>query len=204
MNCGDVPGNVVENRRRLLSILPNRPKWLSQVHGNRVSRHDGNASNQDAADAIVSSIPGQVCAVLTADCLPVLFTDKHARQVAVAHAGWRGLACGVLESTLGAMDARPGDIMAWLGPGIGPDRYEVGDDVHNAFISKSPIAERAFKKSGERWLANLYLLARQRLYEAGVENVYGGGYCTFSDSGRFFSYRRDGVTGRMASLIWLQ
>jgi len=204
MNCGDVPGNVVENRRLLQPMLPNPPKWLSQIHGKGVIEHDGNTGSRDAADAIVSSNPGRVCAVLTADCLPVLFTDKRAGQVAVAHAGWRGLACGVLESTLNAMDSGPGDIMAWLGPGIGPDRYEVGDDVRDAFISKSPAADRAFKPSGERWLANLYLLARQRLSEAGVENVYGGRHCTFSDSARFFSYRRDGVTGRMASLIWLQ
>ena len=156
------------------------------------------------ADAIVSHHPGQVCAVLTADCLPVLFCNQAGTSVAAAHAGWRGLAAGVLEATVLSMECKPADLMAWLGPAIGPRAFEVGKDVYDTFVSLSAENVIAFRPHGDRWLADLYRLARLALARIGVSQVLGGGYCTYSDSRKFYSYRRDGVTGRMASTIWLE
>jgi hypothetical protein len=156
------------------------------------------------ADALVAFAPGRVCAVLTADCLPVFFCDRAGSRVAVAHAGWRGLAGGVLEATVRALETDPADVLAWLGPAIGPAVYEVGDDVADAF--RAPLGADfpgAFTARGERWLLDLYAAARLRLAAVGVQAVYGGGLCTYSDPARFFSHRRDGVSGRQASLIWL-
>ncbi|HFE31858.1 MAG TPA: peptidoglycan editing factor PgeF, partial [Gammaproteobacteria bacterium] len=156
------------------------------------------------ADASVADAPGRVCAVLTADCLPVLFCDRAGTRVAAAHAGWRGLASGVLEATVVQMEVPPDEIIAWLGPAIGPQAFEVGEEVRAAFVDADAGSAAAFVAHGEdRWLADIDQLARRRLARAGVTAVYGGGRCTYSEAGMFYSYRRDGVTGRMASLVWL-
>ncbi len=156
------------------------------------------------ADASHTDLTGVVCAVLTADCLPVLLCDREGRSVAAVHAGWRGLLNGVIEQTIAAMGAE-GELLAWLGPAIGPQAFEVGEEVLEAFLVDAPAAARAFMPSpGGRWLADIYALARQRLHRAGVTLVYGGEYCTYSEPERFYSYRRDGRTGRMASLIWIE
>jgi YfiH family protein len=157
------------------------------------------------ADACIARAPGLVCAVLTADCLPVLLCSRAGDRVAAAHAGWRGLAGGVLESTVSSLGLPGAELLAWLGPAIGPDAFEVGDEVRIAFTSRDAAAAQAFRPSHRpgHWWADLYLLARQDLARLGITAVYGGGMCTYSDEARFFSFRRDGRTGRMASLIWL-
>jgi polyphenol oxidase len=152
----------------------------------------------------VSCTPGTVCAVLTADCLPVLLCDRAGTRVGAAHAGWRGLADGVIEATVAALNLPASGLMAWLGPAIGPRAFEVGDEVRNTFISRNPAAAAAFEPNGERWHADLYRLAHQRLAALGITEIHGGEWCTFEDSARFYSYRRDGATGRMATLIWLE
>lgn len=206
LRSGDDEAAVRENRRRLESVLPSPPLWLRQVHGTRVADADAAqaAGAEPEADAAVARRPGTVCAVLAADCMPVLLADEAASVVGIAHAGWRGLCAGVLEATLEAMRVEPGALMAWLGPAIGPRVYEVGDEVREAFIARDSAAGAAFRAVRRgHWLLDLYLVARQRLAARGVTRVYGGGQCTFSDPARFFSYRRDGATGRMAALIWL-
>lgn len=202
-HVGDDPAAVAANRQRLVKDLglPAEPAWLNQVHGIRVA--EAGREGQEA-DAVVGRHPGDVCAVLTADCLPVLFCDPDRRIIAAAHAGWRGLAAGVLESTLAAMGSEPQAVTAWLGPGIGPASFEVGEDVVAAFTGDDPAAAAAFRRrDATHWLADIYDLARLRLERAGVAEVTGGGLDTCADSNRFFSYRRDGETGRMACLIWL-
>lgn len=203
-HVGDDPAAVASNRRRLREALhlPAEPLWLNQVHGREVARFDG-APRPDA-DAAMALQPGQVCAVLVADCLPVLFADRDGRCVAASHAGWRGLAAGVLERTVEALPAAPGALVAWLGPAIGPQAFEVGEEVRDAFVAAQPEAAEEFApQAAGRWLADLWGLARRRLAAAGVGAVYGGRGCTVSEPQRFFSYRRDGVTGRMAALVWL-
>lgn len=203
-HVADAPDNVEANRRILSQALqlPQEPRWLAQVHGTAVADSDSPPGCE--ADAAVSSRPGEVCVVLTADCLPVLFATEGGDRVAAAHAGWRGLCAGVLEKTVERMGVGGGELLAWLGPAIGRAAFEVGEEVRQAFVDKDPDAAAAFMASRPgHWLADLYLLARLRLARAGVTAVYGGGFCTFSDAGRFFSYRRDGCTGRMASLIWI-
>ena len=204
-HVGDRPESVQQNRawlRRRLS-LPAEPVWLQQVHGSSVMACDG-AAPRSPADAGYTDRRGVVCAVLTADCLPVLFCDRQGTRVAAAHAGWRGLAGGVLESTVAALALPPGQLLAWLGPAIGPQAFEVGAEVRRAFVEQHAAAAEAFAlQANGRWLADLYRLARLRLRALGVNAVYGGGLCTFSDRKRFYSYRRDQVTGRMATLIWL-
>ncbi len=197
---------VIENRKRLRRLLnlPGDPLWLSQVHGTRTVNAAAAVESLPAADASFSLVTGQVCAVLTADCLPVLFCDRAGTRVAAAHAGWRGLAAGMLEATVDALEIAPDCLLAWLGPAIGANAFEVGEDVRDAFVSRHALSARAFVPRQQGcWLADLYALARIRLQAAGVTAVYGGGMCTFSDQRRFYSYRRDGQTGRMASLIWL-
>ena len=201
-NTDDSPEAVAENRRLLRHALalPAEPAWLWQVHGVTVVRAERAPAE---ADASWTDRPGVVCAVLTADCLPVLFCDRAGEAVAAAHAGWRGLANGVLEATVAAMGCPPAELMAWLGPAIGPDAFEVGDEVRARFLAQDAACGDCFRPSPQgRWLADLYALARRRLRTLGLERVYGGGFCTFHDRERFFSYRRDGRTGRMASLIW--
>lgn len=205
-HVGDSPAAVASNRAimRALVELPMEPCWLQQVHGTRVVECDQVRQNVEA-DASVTRKPGWVCAVMTADCLPVLFTDKEGTCVAAAHAGWRGLADGMLEETVAAMGVKPASILAWLGPAIGPDHFEVGEEVKQIFETHSSEAREAFKPAASegKWMANMAMLARQRLHAVGVERIYGGDQCTFANEERFFSYRRDGRTGRMASMIWL-
>ncbi|MDW5501395.1 purine nucleoside phosphorylase YfiH [Pseudomonas lundensis] len=204
-HVGDEERSVADNRQRLVvgACLPQMPVWLEQVHGTRVVRLDGQKPADLQADAVYSNIPGQVCAVMTADCLPVLFCSQAGDEVAAAHAGWRGLCNGVLEQTLAAFTAEPGSISAWLGPAIGPQQFEVGPEVRAAFIAVDAAAATAFIPQGDKFLADIYLLARQRLQRAGVHAIYGGDRCTVSEISHFFSYRRDGITGRLASLIWV-
>lgn len=195
---------VIKNRKMLTEALqlPSEPVWLEQVH----SAVAIEASNKNRkADASYTNQINTVCAVMTADCLPVLFCNKHGTQVAAAHAGWRGLADGILEATIDAMNEKTNELMVWMGPAIGPDVFEVGDEVRDAFIQVLPQAEQAFtQKNPGCWLADMYLLARQRLEQKGITDIYGGGYCTYTEKERFYSYRRDGKTGRMASLIWIE
>ncbi len=205
-HVGDHPAAVQANRELLLEelALPAEPAWLKQVHGTRVVRLDEPPAEPPEADASVADAPGRVCAVLTADCLPVLFCDRAGRHVAAAHAGWRGLASGVLEATVAAMGVDGNEILAWLGPAIGPQAFEVGEEVRTAFVDADADSVTAFVAQGEgRWLADIDQLARRRLARVGVTAVYGGDRCTYSEAGMFYSYRRDGVTGRMASLVWL-
>lgn len=202
-HVGDDPQAVAANRYLLAAHLPAKPVWLKQVHGcHCVDAADTTPGSE--ADAAFARSPGIVCAVLTADCLPVLLCDTAGSIVAVAHAGWRGLAAGIIEATMKAM-ALPGEqLMAWLGPAIGPQQFEVGGEVRTIFIEHDPQAAEAFiPKTNGKWLCNIYTLARQRLAAQGVCHVAGADFCTASDPVRFFSYRRDGTTGRMASLIWL-
>lgn len=204
-HVGDEPGAVAANRGLLMRELelPAEPSWLQQVHGPSVVPARVSGAPMEA-DASFRMGPGAVCAVLTADCLPVLLCDRDGTRVAAAHAGWRGLAAGVLEAAVDALQVPGARLLAWLGPAIGPENFEVGDEVRARFVAHDPAAATAFRPSpAGRWLADLYTLARQRLAERGVTEVYGGGLCTFSDRRRFYSYRRDGTTGRMATLIWL-
>jgi YfiH family protein len=202
-NCGDDPQHVEKNRQSLLRLLPSEPPWLDQVHGTEVIGWDKAKGAGIEADAIVSSEAGQVCAVLTADCLPVIFCDKKGTRIAAAHAGWRGLAAGVLEATVLAMDCKPSDLMVWLGPAIGPQAFEVGRDVFDAFANSNIENANAFKPHRDRWLADLYQLARLTLARAGITQISGGQYCTYAEEYCFYSYRRDGETGRLATVIWM-
>ncbi|MCA1924978.1 MAG: peptidoglycan editing factor PgeF [Thiobacillus sp.] len=199
----DDPAHVAANRARLRAWLPEEPAWLKQVHGTHVV--EAGAASGLQADACFSRACGRVCAVLTADCLPVLFCDRSGSVVAAAHAGWRGLAAGVLEAAVAAMDVPPGEILVWMGAAIGPRAFEVGDDVRAAFVARHPETGAAFVPQGAagKWLADIYALARIRLNRAGVQAIHGGGRCTYSESETFFSYRRDGITGRMAAAVWL-
>jgi YfiH family protein len=202
LRTGDEPQAVTLNRARLRGVLPQEPRWLRQVHGSKVVEADTIADAPEA-DASVARRPGTVCVIMIADCMPVLFTDRRGSVVAAAHAGWRGLAGGVLEATVLAMEVEPAEILAYIGPGIGPEAFEVGADVHEAFVGRHREAEIAFipHRPG-KWLANLHVLARQALARAGVTQIHGDVQCTYSSPERFFSYRRTRVTGRMAALIW--
>ena len=203
-HVGDDPGHVSANRDRLRNSLqlPTEPFWLTQVHGNKTVRaKKATQGPPPEADASFSDEAGVVCTVMTADCLPVLFCNRKGNRVAASHAGWRGLAGGVLESTVQALDSN--DLMAWLGPAIGPQAFEVGAAVRQTFLERLGDCHEAFLQIDEHhWLADLYNLARMALTRAGVTEVYGGNECTFSNPERFFSYRRDAQTGRMATLIW--
>lgn len=206
-HVGDRPEDVQRNRALLRGLLPAEPVWLSQVHGTTVL-DAATVANAPDADACIATQRGVVCVIQTADCLPVLFCDTRGLVVGAAHAGWRGLAAGVLENTVARMrDAGADDIIAWMGPAIGPDRFEVGQDVLTAFVERDANTRAAFKpiagQSG-KYLADIYSLATATLRKAGVARIYGGGLCTVTDKRRFYSYRRDKTTGRMASLIWLK
>jgi YfiH family protein len=201
--------NVAGARELLRRFVPDEPVWLRQVHGTTIADLDASYSGFDA-DGSVTRTPGIVCAVLTADCLPVLLADRDSRAVAVAHAGWRGLAAGVVEAAVAAMRIEPSSLLAWLGPAIGPRAFEVGSDVYTAFCDRDPGAAECFIRlantsTNMKWHADLYALARRNLSRAGVEAIYGGGRCTLTESGVFHSYRRDGpaTNGRMATMIWL-
>ena len=209
-HVGDTPDAVQVNRARLTpAVLPNAPVWLSQVHGTHVLTLTGNESLSEVpeADAVMTTVPGQVCAIMTADCLPVLVADRQGRVVGAAHAGWRGVADGGLEALVQGMAAlgqvQPQDLMVWLGPAIGPTAFEVGDDVRDTFLTQSPMLVSGFQAlTAGKWLADLPALAQQKLAALGVSAVTGSGYCTYTSTD-FYSYRRDKVTGRMASLIWI-
>jgi YfiH family protein len=202
-STGDEERAVAENRARLRAQLPGEPRWLKQVHGTRVVAAD-TLTDRPEADAAFACEPGTVCGILVADCLPVLFTDTEGTVVAAAHAGWRGLAGGVIDRAVDALRARSAHaLLAYIGPGIGPAAFEVGDDVYEAFTATDAAAATAFVRHGPgKWLADLPALARRALARCGVEQVYGGAFCTYRDRERFFSYRRDRTTGRMAALIW--
>lgn len=203
-HVGDDSRAVSANRAILQRVVGSAtPRWLDQVHGVRVAGDGG--STEEPADASVTAQRDTACVIMTADCLPVIFCDKAGTRVAAAHAGWRGLSAGVLEATLRSMGGAPQDVLAWMGPAIGPQAYEVGDEVRQAFVAHSAEAAKAFApgKAQGKWWCDLYLLARQRLEAAGVQSVHGGRFCTFTDKERFFSFRRDGQCGRMATLIWL-
>lgn len=201
-HVGDDPQAVADNRALLRALLPAEPLWLDQVHGVEVL--DADRQRCGTGDASVAHRPNRVCAVMTADCLPVLFCNRQGSVVAAAHAGWRGLVAGVLTRTVERMGCAPADLVAWLGPAIGPDAFEVGPEVRTAFVERLRGAARAFRAgTGDRLYADIYALARLELAAAGVQAVYGGGLCTVSQRELFHSYRRDGRCGRMASLIWI-
>lgn len=202
-HVGDDPQQVQANRDWLAQQLECTPAWLEQVHGIQVV--EAQPGKVLTADACWSRTSGVACAIMTADCLPVFLTDRAGTVVAAAHAGWRSLVAGVLERTLEAMQVKPQQVLAWLGPAIGAQVYEVGPEVRDAFVGQHSAAAAAFTPSARagHWLADLYQLARMRLQAAGVTEISGGGFCTLTDP-RFYSYRRNAVTGRMASLIWLQ
>jgi YfiH family protein len=205
-HVGDDPRAVAENRARLRASLglPCEPLWLEQVHGHRVVDLEGPGSpaSPGPADAAVTRSPGRVCVIQVADCMPVLLAAADGSAVGAAHAGWRGLAGGVLEATVRAMRTPPGELLAWLGPAIGPAQFEVGGEVRAAFLDGDPGAAGAFVVNPRgRWQCDLYALARRRLAALGVLAVHGGGWCTYADPARFFSYRRDGRCGRMAAVI---
>lgn len=215
LHCGDDAALVHENRVRLAALLPGRPAWISQVHGIAVADAASVQPGQPVlvADASVAGAPGVVCAVMTADCLPVLFADVDGKVVGAAHAGWRGLAAGVLSETVKAMRARgAGDITAWMGPAIGPTQFEVGADVLDTFVAGAPpeqenavrAAFQPYPGRPGKYFADIYSLGRLYLARDGVTRVSGGEYCTATQADRFFSYRRDHVTGRQASLIWIK
>jgi YfiH family protein len=203
-HVGDTIEHVAENRRRFTSIcdLPAEPLWLDQVHGTNVAVEPESAA-PPAADAVLTRQPGRICAVMTADCLPVLLVSVSGQELAAVHAGWRGLCNGILENTLREFQAPATNILAWLGPAISQRNFEVGDDVRQKFVSHDVQAAEFFTPNeNDRWQADLYGLARQRLMQAGVQRIYGDDSCTYDDSRRFFSYRRDGPCGRMASFVF--
>ena len=205
-HVGDDAQAVGENRSRLRATLalPRDPVWLNQVHGTAVVEAASHET-PPTADASFSRSPGQACVVLTADCLPVLLCDREGTRVAAAHAGWRGLAGGVVESALRAMGVAPARVLAWLGPAIEQDMFEVGGEVRDQFVARSADNSHAFKPNARgRWQADLYDLARRELVRLGVTQVFGGGFRCYADRDRFFSYRRDGTTGRMATLVWMK
>jgi YfiH family protein len=205
-HVSDNPAHVTENRQRLadtVGLAKDRIAWIRQVHGTHVARFPGPTNPE--ADASASAEAGLACAILTADCLPVVFCNTVGSKIAAAHAGWRGLCNGILENTAREI-SDPEHTLAWLGPAIGPDQFEVGPEVREAFLAHNPKASTAFKPSPNRpdhYLADIYQLARQRLNSVGITRIYGGTHCTVTESDRFYSYRRDGTTGRMATLIWL-
>jgi purine-nucleoside/S-methyl-5'-thioadenosine phosphorylase / adenosine deaminase len=203
-HVGDDPESVAENRARLrrAANLPAEPLWLAQVHGVQVADLDA-SDPRSPADAAFTRSPNRICAVLTADCLPVLFATRDGDVVGAAHAGWRGLAAGVIEATLEFMGVEPDRTLVWLGPAIGPQAFEVGGEVREAFLRQDEGSEGAFRPNSRgRYLADLASLVRRRLELAGVTHIHGGGECTYSAPDRYFSHRRDGQSGRQATLIW--
>lgn len=202
-HVGDNPLAVARNRILLNTLLPSEPVWLEQVHGTCVANADM-ASCLPQADACIARQRGSVCVVMTADCLPVLLCDKQGTAVGAVHAGWKGLASGVIETTVLAMGIAPPNLMAWLGPAIGQEDFEVGEEVRAAFVAVQPQAASAFIPGQPgKWFADIYALARLRLNTLGITQIYGGAHSTYSEHDQFFSYRRDGTTGRMGTFIWL-
>lgn len=203
-HVGDNPLAVAHNRLLLNRLMPSEPVWLEQVHGTQVVNADL-ASCRPCGDAAVARHPGSVCVVMTADCLPVLLCDETGSVVGAVHAGWRGLCDGVIEATVEAMTVKPETLMVWLGPAISQAAFEVGPEVRVAFMAHDPQAASAFVSGADgKWQADIYHLAQQRLQALGINRIYGGQHCTYREQQQFFSYRRDGVTGRMGSFIWLE
>jgi polyphenol oxidase len=204
-HVGDDAAVVAANRRRPRDslTLPAEPAWLKQVHGCGIVDLDAETPGNEGDGAVAGST-GRICAVLTADCLPVLLCDRAGTRVGAVHAGWRGLAAGVLEAAVTRLNLPGSSLIAWLGPAIGPRAFEVGEEVRAAFVAGDPLAAGAFEPHGDRWHADIYRLAHQRLAALGVTEIHGGEWCTYDDAERFYSYRRDGVTGRLATLIWLE
>ncbi len=205
IRCGDQLAHALQNRAALINAyrLPSEPQWLHQVHGVDVLRIGPQQNDEPLADACVTETLNTVLAVLTADCLPVLFCNTAGTEIAAAHAGWRGLANGMLETTVAAMHSKPEDMMAWLGPAAGALRYEIGEEVRAAFLSLSAEAETAFTATRPgHYLIDMVAIATQRLLAIGVSQIYGGEHCTITDT-RFYSHRREQRTGRMASVIWM-
>ncbi len=204
LHVGDDPVRVNRNRQSLAPFMPSEPVWLEQVHGTVVANADA-AACRVQADACIARQRGSVCVVMTADCLPVLLCDDAGSVVGAAHAGWKGLAAGVIEATVREMGVAPQNLMAWLGPAIGPEAFEVGAEVRETFMVNDVQAAEAFVPHGDQgtYHADIYLRARQRLDALGISRIYGGTYCTYHQQDKFFSYRRDGVTGRMGTFIWL-
>jgi polyphenol oxidase len=206
LNLGDhVKDNahhVAKNRQLLNAFVPSEPVWLNQVHGVRVI-DAAYSSCLESADAAYTTKANVVCVTMTADCLPILLCDIQGTVVAAVHAGWRSLCDGVIEATVEAMQVEAKSLMAWLGPAIGPNAFEVGNDVRSQFIMQDANAAKAFKPKADKWLGDLYQIARLRLQRLDINAIYGGGECTYSDPTQFFSFRRDGDTGRMATLIWI-
>jgi YfiH family protein len=202
-HVSDYPSQVAQNRQLLAAFLPTEPVWMNQVHGIRVL-DAAKSKCIESADAAFTTQKNVVCVTMTADCLPILLCNQKGTMVAAIHAGWRSLCDGVIEATVKSMSETGEQLMAWLGPAIGPDAFAVGEEVRAQFIEKDQQAACAFKLQGNRYFCDLYQLARQRLNHVGVMQVDGGDFCTYTDASRFFSYRRDGVTGRMATLIWLK
>jgi hypothetical protein len=203
-HVGDDESSVGTNRRRFMAAcgLPAEPKWLRQVHGTNAVRSE-DFDGSEAADAIVAKTPGQVCAILTADCLPVVIAAEDGKEIAAAHAGWRGLCDGILESTIMALETPPPGLIAWFGPAISQRNFEVGHEVRDRFLARDRTAAGYFRANERgRWQADLYGLARLRLRGAGLDRTYGGGHCTFAEADAFFSYRRDGECGRIATFIF--
>jgi YfiH family protein len=206
-HVNDNPQHVAQNRQLLSRYLPSEPVWLNQVHG----IHVADATNTNCvpdADASFTTHKNVVCVTMTADCLPLLLCDEAGSAVAAVHAGWRGLCDGIIEATVAKLPVKPANLMAWLGPAIGSNAFEVGGEVREQFIAKDKKSESAFKPHGDKWLGDIYQIAKQRLNNLGITQIYGGQennqkFCTYTDKERFFSFRRDGDTGRMATLIWL-
>lgn len=205
LHVSDAPLAVARNRQMLAPLLPSEPVWLEQVHGTVVANADTAGCDIPQADACIARQRGAVCVVMTADCLPVMLCDEAGTVVGVAHAGWKGLVAGVIEATVTAMDVEPQKLMAWMGPAIDQDAFEVGAEVRAAFIAHHARAAEAFIAHGDqgKYKADIFLLARQRLHAIGINRIYGGTLCTYHQKDKFFSYRRDGVTGRMGTFIWL-
>lgn len=199
-----VPGNIDRARLNTLLQLPNDPIWLDQVHST-IAVEAIPANNGYKADAVYSNQPNHVCAVLTADCLPVLVCNKQGTQIAAIHAGWRGLANGIIENTLNTLQIPPEDTLVWLGPAIGPSQFQIRKDVYDIFMQQDPNAATALHSiSDEHWLVDMYALARSRLQKCHVTEIYGGDRCTYSEHNDFFSYRRDGkIIGSIVSMIWI-
>lgn len=207
LHVADQEWCVARNRQQLNRFVPTEPVWLQQTHGTQVVNISA-VSCVPHADAAYTRSRANVCVIMTADCLPVLLCNQQGTVVAAIHAGWRGLCAGVLEAAVDALQVAPETLMAWLGPAIGPRAFEVGSEVRTAFIAAHAQAEQAFLPHNDRWLCNIYQLAQQRLMRLGIDDIHGGGvdqqFCTCTESARFFSYRRDGRTGRMATMIWLE
>ncbi|KPJ68009.1 MAG: hypothetical protein AMJ43_00910 [Coxiella sp. DG_40] len=205
-HVGDNATDVSANRKQLYDELnlPNEPIWLKQIHGNNVICANEMMTNTEA-DALYTTSPDTVCVILTADCLPILLCDNLGTKVAAIHAGWRSLSAGIIEKTITALNTPSSQLLAWLGPAINQSFYEVGEDVYDKFVQQNNDSKKAFRQKNEsKWLADIYILAKQRLVACNIINIYDNKLCTFTDKQCFFSYRRDGETGRMASLIWFK